>query len=127
MSTELCWNCKELKHGVTLCAEDRLCSECYEKNVQALTAIRKAQTGPAIGATAADEDKPAVRKRQVKPSQAEANAVKKSGRKAAFKPSADVTTMIIDVDTETVGDQLPAPQSTPTSSCACHDDLLELH
>jgi hypothetical protein len=127
MSTELCGNCKEVKHGVTLCAEDRLCPDCCEKNAQALAALRKAQTGPAIGATAADEDKPAVRKRQVKISQAEANAVKKLGKKASSKPSADGKTMMIDVETETVGDHLPAPQSAPTSSCACRDDLLELH
>jgi hypothetical protein len=54
MSTELCWNCKEEKHGVTLCAEDRLCPECNEQNVKALAALQQAQIGTASGSTAVE-------------------------------------------------------------------------
>lgn len=42
MPTELCWRCKEVKPGVKLCAEDRLCPQCDEENELALAAIRAA-------------------------------------------------------------------------------------
>lgn len=43
MPTELCFKCGEVKQGVTLCADDRLCPECYMKNEIALKAIRDAK------------------------------------------------------------------------------------
>jgi len=40
MPTEVCWGCKQLKPGVKLCAEDRLCRECDAANQRALSAAR---------------------------------------------------------------------------------------
>jgi len=40
MPTEVCWGCKQLKSGVKLCAEDRLCRECDAANQCALSAAR---------------------------------------------------------------------------------------
>ena len=44
---ELCFKCKEIKRGVTLCADDRLCPDCYQKNELALKAIREEQQAKA--------------------------------------------------------------------------------
>lgn len=60
-----------MKHGVSLCTEDRLCPACYEQGVKAPAAIQPAQAGTASGATAV-EGKPNCR-RQTKPSPAAAN------------------------------------------------------
>jgi hypothetical protein len=40
MPAEVCWNCKKLKTGVTLCGDDRLCRECDCKNEHELRATR---------------------------------------------------------------------------------------
>lgn len=37
---ELCSKCKEIKNDVTLCADDRMCSDCYWENERALAALR---------------------------------------------------------------------------------------
>lgn len=40
MPAEICFKCKEIRHGVFLYGDDRICPQCYEKNEQALAAIR---------------------------------------------------------------------------------------
>lgn len=44
MPREVCWRCKKLKDGVTLCAEDRLCPDCDRENERGLRAIRTGGT-----------------------------------------------------------------------------------
>jgi hypothetical protein len=57
---EVCWKCKEVKAGVTLCSDDRLCPDSYQENECGLAAIRasasiapvtvtKSVTVPAVG------------------------------------------------------------------------------
>jgi hypothetical protein len=41
MPREVCSKCKVLKFDVTLCADDRLCRECYEENERQLVMIHK--------------------------------------------------------------------------------------
>jgi hypothetical protein len=64
MSVETCCGCKQLKSGVRLCAEDRLCKECENKNERNLAATRNAsvceksiKTRAATAASASTEPK----------------------------------------------------------------------
>lgn len=152
LSTELCWNCKQQKQGVTLCAEDRLCPECNEQNVKALAALRQAQTGTASGSTAVEGKQ--TRGRRAGPNAAANSrsdellsprasdthtpslkekaptkvANKMSQRKTTAKSStSDVATSADPVTefTEIANDQDLTPQPAP-ASCACHDELEKL-
>lgn len=45
MPLEICYKCKQFKHGVTLYADDRICPDCYAKNELALKAIGEERQG----------------------------------------------------------------------------------
>ena len=50
----MCWNCKLIKDGVTLCAEDRLCPDCDRENERRLTDNRargQSATGAVVSAS----------------------------------------------------------------------------
>jgi len=44
MSTEVCWHCKKVEHGVQLSGNNRLCRECDDAKQRELSAIRKANS-----------------------------------------------------------------------------------
>jgi len=154
LSTELCWNCKQQKHGVTLCAEDRLCPECNEQTVKALAALLQAQTGTASGSTAVEGKQ--TRGRRAGPNAA-ANprsdgllsprasdthtpspkamaptkvANTKSQRKTTDKSSTSDVATNADPKTEITEiakDQHLAPQpASIINGCACQDELEKL-
>jgi len=45
MPTELCSKCREIKSGVTLCADDRLCPDCSAENERQLAVLKNRSDG----------------------------------------------------------------------------------
>ena len=44
MPREVCWSCKLIKDDVSLCADDRLCDDCYKDNERRLASTNAAKS-----------------------------------------------------------------------------------
>jgi hypothetical protein len=71
MPREICSGCKQIKEDVTLCADDRLCRDCYQENERQLAIIAAAKTSAT--------DIPVAEAKGKKPRQAPAKTRKNKG------------------------------------------------